>query len=60
MWDYVFVGAFVSYKRPHMIILKPGRRAAVGRLDMSPDMKVRRVLGEGGATTEFSVCVCGL
>lgn len=38
--DYLFVGALLEYKRPELLLTKPGRRAAVGRIDMAPDMLV--------------------
>jgi hypothetical protein len=41
LWDHLFVGLFVAYKRPWLLADKPGRKLAIGRLDLSPDMLVR-------------------
>jgi hypothetical protein len=39
-WEVLFVGMFVEYKRPWLLARKLGRRLAIGRLDLSPDMLV--------------------
>ena len=31
--DFLFIGAFVDYKRPWLLAEKPGRRVAVGKMD---------------------------
>ncbi len=43
VWDYLFVGMFVDYKRPGLLATKPGARLAVGRIDLAPDMLVSNV-----------------
>lgn len=38
-WDVMFVGAFLPYKRPWLLLEHPGRRKlAIGRIDMLPDL----------------------
>lgn len=39
LWDWLFVGSILPYKRPLLLLEKPGRRLAVGEFDQSdPDL----------------------